>query len=149
MFTPANFNKFCCFVIFFSFMFASKCLACVAMHANGQLVQVRQVNGPSPFWAHAMLAADGWPTITYGPIFYTLPPLMQEFTRYHECAHLAMRTQDEYQANCAALKELMSRGASQQELAFVERFHMDIGLLPPQYGGSGAAFWQGTVGICR
>ena len=121
---------------------------CVAQHANGQLVPVRERPGPSMFWAHSSWDMDGWPAITYGPPFFRLPPIMQEFTKFHECAHLAEQTTDEFQANCSALRAMRSRGLSQQQENFIANFHRNIGPIGPQYGGSGVAFWQGTLQAC-
>lgn len=119
---------------------------CGARHAyNGQIVQPRERPGPSMHWAHASYDPDGWPAITYGPTYYQLPPIMQIFTRLHECGHLAIPTTNELQANCYALR---GRNWSQSELQFIANFHASVGPLPPQYGGSGAGFWTATLQNC-
>ncbi len=119
---------------------------CSARHAMaGQIVPVRQRIGPSNFWAHASWDPDGWPAITYGQAYFQLPPLMQVFTSAHECGHLAARTSNEFLANCFALENLP---LSRQDKLFIAQFHMNIGPLGPQYGGSGAAFWQLTMQLC-
>lgn len=119
---------------------------CQAAHGfNGQIVQVRERNGPSQHWAHASWDPDGWPSITYGVGFYQLPPIMKEFTRFHECGHLSLRTTDEIAANCYALR---ARPWSHGELQYIADFHIRIGPLPPQYFGSGAGFWSATMQRC-
>ena len=119
---------------------------CMARHAySGQVVQARERNGPLNFWAYASFDPDGWPAITYSPAFYQLTPLMQEFTRRHECAHLAVPTSDEFMANCVALR---SRMWSRPEIDHIAATHHAIGVQGPQYGGSGASFWQITLDYC-
>jgi hypothetical protein len=122
--------------------------SCTARHLNGQIVPVREVQGPSMFWAHAAWAPDGWPTITYGPTYYQLPPIMRRFTTLHECAHLVERTTNEFGANCKALQVMRSQGLSPEEEAFIKNFHLSMRILGPQYGGSGSAFWFGTLQAC-
>jgi hypothetical protein len=120
--------------------------ACSARHAmSGQVVPVRQRIGPSPFWAHANWDMDGWPAITYGPAYFSLPALMQSFTSAHECGHLVLISSNEFVANCFALQNLP---LSSQEKQFVARYHESLGPLGPQYGGSGAAFWAMTRRTC-
>jgi len=88
---------------------------------------------------------DGWPTIVYGPTYFQLPPAMQRFTSAHECGHLRNQSTDEFAANCLALQ---SGGFTLAEVQFIGAFHQNIGPLPPNYGGSGAAFWAITVARC-
>lgn len=114
----------------------------------GPVVTARERDGPSPHWAHAGYDQDGWPVITHGPFFYALPPLMRRLTAIHECAHLALLTQNEFVANCEALRTMRSQGLTVAEENFIRDFHFSIRFLPPQYGGSGAALWQGTTNIC-
>lgn len=123
--------------------------SCVARHANGSMVPVRERPGPSMFWAHAGWDPDGWPAITYGPAFFQLPPIMQRFTVLHECAHLVERTSNEFVANCRALMIMRQQGLTLEDENYIAQFHGQIGPLGPQYGGSGAAFWAGTMRICR
>ncbi|MBA4143308.1 MAG: hypothetical protein H0X43_09990 [Nitrosospira sp.] len=52
---------------------------------------------------------------------------------------------NEFEANCFALANL---DLTNQEINFIANYHHSIGPLPLQYGGSGAAFWQGTVQMC-
>jgi hypothetical protein len=127
---------------------AAEAQSCTARHANGGLVAVRERPGPSMFWAHASMDPDGWPAITYGPTFYQLPPIMQRLTVLHECAHLVERTTNEFHANCKALSIMRQQGLTMAEEQYIKRFHIQIGSLGPQYGGSGAAFWAGTLQVC-
>ena len=123
---------------------------CVARHAaTGQLVQVREISGPSMFWAHAAWDMYGQPTITYGPIYYQLPPIMKRFTSLHECAHLALPTVNEFEANCAALRTMKMQGLTFEEESYIAQFHQQIGIIGPQYGGTGAAYWEGTLAVCH
>lgn len=120
--------------------------ACTAMHRFNQVpVPVRQRTGQSPFWAHARWDPDGWPSITYGPAYFRLPAIMQVFTSAHECGHLVLETQDEFDANCFALNNL---SPTKQQESFIANFHRQLGPLPTQYGGSGVAFWAGTKQKC-
>jgi hypothetical protein len=119
---------------------------CSARHlGTGDLVTVKEKRGWSAFWAHADYDAEGWPTITYGSDFNGLPHTMKLFTFAHECAHLVLRTRNEFEANCWALRQ---RNWSARELQFIARYHNGLGPLFPQHGGSGAAFWRLTVEHC-
>lgn len=123
--------------------------ACVAVHAgNGQLVAVRERPGQSMFWAHASWDPDGWPAITYGPPYFQLPPIMQRLTKLHECAHLVEQSSNEFLANCRAVQIMRSQGLTANDEGFIANFHQQVGSLGPQYGGSGAAFWYGTMQVC-
>jgi len=70
---------------------------------------------------------------------------MQQLTAIHECMHISIPSMDEFLANCQALLLMRQRGLSPQQEAWIAQFHMNIGPLPPQYGGSGQAFWWGTI----
>lgn len=120
---------------------------CRAPHdRTGQIVDAVEQNGyVGPFDAYANYSPSGYPTISYGPSFYRLSPLMQEFVRIHECAHLALTTQDEVLSNCYALVTMRRRGLSPAEEADIEQFHLSRGPMLPQYGGSGSAFWNNTL----
>ncbi|KFG69578.1 hypothetical protein JH26_09605 [Microvirga sp. BSC39] len=85
------------------------------------------------------------PAITYGPTYFRLPSIMQVFTTAHECGHLVLQTNNEFEANCYALA---NAGLSAAQKAFVARYHKQVGLLPEQYGGNGEAFWDNTVELC-
>lgn len=122
--------------------------SCIAPHANGNLVPVRERAGASMFWAHSSYDPDGWPSITYSPMFFQLPQIMQHMTILHECAHLVEQTANEFVANCKALSIMRQQGLSRAEEEYIGQFHIQIGPLGPQYGGSGAAFWAGTLGLC-
>ncbi len=98
-------------------------------------------------WSYAAFFVEpvlGTPTIIYGPRFRELDPLMRGFIRRHECQH-ANGVQDEIAANCAALVQMRAQGLTPRQEAQLERWHLAEGRLDPQYGGSGAAFWERTV----
>ena len=123
-----------------------KAQVCMAQHGiSGAMVYAVQVPGPSNHWAHAFWQRNGMPTIVYGPAYYSLPPFMQTWTSVHECGHLTLKTDNEFVANCYALKRLTPDGPMLNMLA---SFHRSLGPLPPQYGGSGSAFWAGTLEQC-
>jgi hypothetical protein len=126
---------------------ASEAIAqCYARHqVSGATVQARERAGPSSFWAHAGWDPDGWPAIVYGPAYFHLPLLVQQLTAIHECMHISVPTTDEFDANCRALQIMRQRGLAKQQESLIAQVHINIGPLPPQYGGSGAAFWQGTI----
>lgn len=131
--------------------FASAAFAqCYARMFNGQgeVVQVRERQGMTPFWAQASWDMDGWPTITYSPPFFQLQPIMQELTKIHECMHLSIPTVNEFEANCSALRVMRERGLGAAEEDYIGQIHYSIGPLGPQYGGSGMAFWNGTIQMC-
>lgn len=119
---------------------------CIAQHPRTmQPVPVRQRRGPSPNWAHFTWDPDGWPTIVYGPSYFAFGPTMQTFITIHECAH-ARGIPDEFLANCTAFAQ---HRFTPDQFAEMERTFNAIRWLPPQYGGSGAAFWAGTKNTCR
>lgn len=120
---------------------------CMAPHKfTGQIVPAQEMPGPTGFFeAVSQYAPNGYPTITYGPQFLADPPLLQQFVRLHECAHLALPTSNEIAANCFALVNLRRQGLPPQFEAFIMQYHIAKGSIPPQYGGSGMAFWQLTV----
>ena len=108
-----------------------------------------QMYGDSPFWAHAAFPpAVQYPIIVYSHIFNSLPYLMQVFTQHHECGHITLTTSNEFHANCYALQQLLNSGASANDIIFIRNFHYSVGPIGPQYGGSGAAFWQNTYNTC-
>jgi len=101
----------------------------------------------SGYWPYAAFFVDpvaGTPTIVYGPGFRALDPLMQVFIRRHECQH-ANGMRDEIAANCAALAQMRAQGLTPQQEAHLARWHMAVGRLDPQYGGSADVFWDRTV----
>lgn len=121
---------------------------CVGRHGvTGQPVQVYEAAGPTMGNAYAIAnwAPNGWPSITYGPRFFALPPLQREFIKFHECAHVSVPTMDEIQANCIALVEMRRRGLSAQQEQQIAQWTASEGVVGFQYGGSGANFWLYTV----
>ena len=120
---------------------------CMAPHAlTGQTVQVIETGGlQSWFRAWATYRPDGHPIIYYGQGFMALTPLMQRFVRLHECAHLIEAPRDEILANCRALQVFREQGLGEEDERLIAQHHIADGVLPPQYGGSGRAFWALTL----
>lgn len=108
-------------------------------------IQALQRVGPSAFAAEASWGVGYLPTITYSPVYFRLEPKIQLFLSLHECGHLVLRTTNEFQANCYAITHA---AWTETDLDLIGRRHEAIGLLPPQYGGSGHAFWVGTQKTC-
>ena len=116
-------------------------------HFSGAIDVPIEKQDDSGSWPYAAFFIDpvlGTPTIVYGHRFRALDPLMQAFIRRHECQH-ANNVRDEIAANCTALAQMRSQGLTPQQEAHLERWHMAVGQLDPQYGGNGAAFWERTV----
>ncbi len=87
---------------------------------------------------------SGRPMIVYGPRYRAVAPLMQSFIKRHECQH-ANGVQDEVAANCAALLQMRALGLTAQQEARIASWLSAEGTLDPQYGGSGAVFWERTL----
>ena len=96
----------------------------------------------------AQLAAQ-----VYGP---QLTPALQqrgvnlviEQLAFHECAHARLPTSNEYVANAESIKQMQALGELLPgDLQWLAYFTSSLGAQPPQYGGSGAAFWQGTLQV--
>lgn len=114
---------------------------------SGSVIVPVEKQGETSDWAYAAFFTDpvlGTPVIVYGPRFRAMPPLLQAFIRRHECQH-AKGIQDEIAANCLALAQMRAQGLSPEQESFLERWHQAEGPLDPQYGGSGAAFWERTL----
>lgn len=78
--------------------------------------------------------------------YYVKLPVEVDLVFYHECSHAQLPTSNEIMANCRAVNIMRQEGlldASKEQALAV--FHQNLGPLPPQYGGSGAAFWQATM----
>jgi hypothetical protein len=117
---------------------------CMAWNMAGQPVPVQHVVAPlTNVWAVANPMPV--PTITYGPMYFSLPPLVQRLTARHECAHLAVPTTNEIQATCAALYEIQFN-ADQKH--YLRVFFDQLGPVGPQYGGTGAAYWDLVRSAC-
>lgn len=123
---------------------AQQCLA--PNRYTGQIQAAVHMSGPTKFWAQADWLPNGAPIVIYGNNYFTLPPIMQIFTSMHECGHLSLFTANEFQANCYALKRF---SPTVGDFNFLAQFHSAIGVLPPNYGGSGVAFWNGTLAVCN
>lgn len=121
-------------------------ISCVAQSlADVRAVPVREHVGESGFAAYATYDPDGWPAITYAQAYFALPPVLQRFLSLHECGHLVLRTTNEIVANCYAVEQ---GHWSASELALIALSHRTMTRLPPQYGGSGPAFWAATKRKC-
>lgn len=108
-------------------------------------IQALQRVGPTAFAAEASWGVDYLPTITYSLAYFRLEPKIQLFLSLHECGHLVLRTTNEFQANCYAVTHA---AWTETDLDLIGRRHEAVGLIPPQYGGSGHAFWAGTQKTC-
>lgn len=120
-------------------------VTCHARDLTGQLVPVRQRIGKSRFYAHANLDVGGVPTITYGHAYFGMSPTLQRFASLHECGHLVLRTYDEFEANCHALRH---GNWTAEEVAKIREFHERLGAMPANYGKNGPGFWHGTMRAC-
>lgn len=116
-----------------------------AARPGEQSIQALQRIGPTPFAAEASWGYGYPPTITYSLVFFQLEPKVQLFLSLHECGHLALRTTNEFRANCYALAHAAWTKA---DLDLIGERHEAVGPLPPQYGGSGHSFWAGTKEAC-
>lgn len=121
---------------------------CIGRNRFSGMVNVPvEKQGENVSWSYAAFFVDpvlGTPIIVYGPRFPELAPVMRSFIRRHECQH-ANGVSDEIAANCAALAQMRAQGLTAQQEAHLRRWHLAEGQLDPQYGGSGAAFWERTV----
>ena len=118
---------------------------CMGRAMNGAVVPVVQVVGPSPAWALTSWP-NGFPVTTYSNVYFQLSPLLQNFTSWHECGHAATGNPNEFAANCFALAH---GNFSPQQIALIGQFTQNLPFpVGPQYGGSGAAFWAGTMAMC-
>jgi hypothetical protein len=113
---------------------------------TGLRAPVRHVRGESGgYWAYARPDEYGYPTIYYSSTYFRLDRTMQLFTAHHECGHHELATSDEVAANCYALAAMRPTNAQFQHIGRTMR---SIPALGPQYGGSGAAFWDRTLAAC-
>lgn len=119
---------------------------CMARHkVTGELVRAKEVDAPKlNYWATATFP-NGYPTITYGPEFYRLAPIVQEFSKLHECAHLSIPSSDETRVNCLALTTMREKGLSEKDEAAIEQAHTQYARLDDVYGGSGREYWRRTI----
>ena len=112
------------------------------------MVPVAGINGPANgFWAYATYNGMGWPTIIFDVSqIAQLPRIVWRFVYFHECAHLTIPTSNEVTANCEALKQMRAEGEiDDRGERTVQRLMESLPTLPPQYGGSGRAFWRATM----
>lgn len=109
------------------------------------MVPAREIVGPARLIAEARWGSDGSPLIVYGAGYFSMPGFMQRWIAAHECGHLNWYASDEFAANCFALRSLRPDGDMLDKIA---SFHRSMGHMSPQYGGSGSAFWRGTLAAC-
>jgi hypothetical protein len=127
----------------------SRGYTCFARTLNGQLeLPVPGMNDDGiPYWGYATYNQSGLPFILFNiSRLSQYPAIVTRFTYYHECAHLQIPTSNEIDANCTALRNMRANGdltAREEEL--VEMATRSTGILAPQYGGSGDAFWDATI----
>ena len=116
-------------------------------HFSGKVDIPVEKHDAAASWSYAAFFVDpvhGTSLIVYGPRFREVGALMQAFIRRHECQH-ANGVRDEIAANCNALAQMRAQGLTPQQEAQLERWHLAKGPLDPQYGGSGARFWEHSV----
>lgn len=97
--------------------------------------------------AYAEIFTDpvkGHSIIVYGERYQRTAPLFQAFIRRHECQH-ANGVRDEIMANCGALVQMRALGLTVAQERQIAQWHAAEGTLDPQYGGTGARFWQRTL----
>lgn len=71
--------------------------------------------------------------------------LAHDLVFYHECAHVRLQTNDEIEANCAAVRDMREAGYLDDEgYAALTAWHRDMGRVAPKYGGTGRVFWERT-----
>lgn len=86
-------------------------LSCFAKHLDtDQLVEVKTVSAlPSKKIATAQWPL-GYPTIAIDESAYAkLPKNAKQFVYYHECAHLTLKTEDEYSTDCESINSLVEK----------------------------------------
>jgi hypothetical protein len=125
---------------------AAAAAECMARHqVTGELVRAKEVNVPRlNYWATATFPG-GHPTITYGPEFFRLAPIVQEFSKLHECAHLSIPSSDETRVNCVALTAMREKGLTEKDEVAIEQAHVQYARLDAVYGGSGREYWRRTI----
>jgi len=99
------------------------------------------------YWAYATWDGSGQPVMIFNlAALAQVPPIVTRFAFYHECAHLTLRSTDELQANCEALKLMrLRREVSPVDEAVLKQEHYRLTALGSQYLGSGKALWDATV----
>jgi len=142
----------------------------MCMLPNGVLVQELTVPGPvggfagfttvtpagaSTTWNLAQLNnLANMAVVLAGSTFHTSDPqvllraqtLVIEQLAFHECAHARLPTANEFAANAESIEQMQALGEiTPADLQWIGTFTQSLGPQPPQYGGSGAAFWAGTI----
>ena len=114
---------------------------------SGAAVEALETYGDPTGRAYAATLFDpvhGTPLIVYGLRYRQTAPLLRAFIKRHECQH-ANGVQDEIAANCATLVQMRALGLTTEQETQIARWHIAEGAIDPQYGGSGAVFWERTL----
>jgi hypothetical protein len=126
---------------------------CYALpRAGGALMLVKgQHNNSLRFWAYSTWDGAGHPLMIFNmAVLSQLPPIVTRFAFYHECAHLVLRSTDEVQANCEALKQMRAHGElSRADELLLQQEHYRLTALGSRYLGTGRALWDATVECAR
>jgi hypothetical protein len=120
--------------------------------AGGPLMLVKgQHNNALRFWAYATWDGAGHPLMIFNiGMLSQRPPIVTRFAFYHECAHLVLRTTDEVQANCEALRQMRAhRELSRSDELLLQEEHYRLTGLGSRYLGSGRGLWDATMECAR
>src|SRR5262245_46450955 len=110
--------------------------------AGGARVLVRgRASAALRYWAYATWDGAGQPVMIFNTAALSqVPPIMTRFAFYHECAHLTLRSTDELQANCEALKRMRTRReVTPADELVLRQEHYRLTGLGAHYLGSGRA----------
>ncbi|MFL6797327.1 MAG: hypothetical protein ACJ8F3_07935 [Xanthobacteraceae bacterium] len=119
-----------------------------APKAGGAQVLVRgRSSNTLRFWAYSTWDGSGQPMMIFNPAALAqVAPIVTRFAFYHECAHLVLRSTDELQANCEALKRMRARRElAAGDEATLKQEHYRLTGLGQQYLGTGKALWDATI----
>ena len=99
-------------------------------------------------------ADNGFPIIVFDKYvmngIYEKLPLQTDFIFYHECAHIRYKSDDEFYTNCWAVVDMFADGRlDSNNFYWIEKYHLNMRLLPPKYGGAGFVFWEKTKRCLR
>ena len=129
---------------------SGKTWTCYAPHKKtGEIVPVKGVKVHFfPAASGTIYDGAGWPIIVFNRFeLNRYPPVVELFAYHHECAHLTLPTTHEVLANCEGLLAMRRSGDITPALeATLRDTHYSFTELDLQYGGSGPAFWDATVG---
>ena len=99
-------------------------------------------------------AENGYPIIVFDKNvmagIHKKLPLQTDFIFYHECAHVRYKSDDEFYTNCWAVVDMFADGRLDSNKFFwLEKYHLNMRLLPVKYGGAGFVFWEKTERCLR